>query len=140
MADLIYDEVELFTVCLLLGAALAAVYDGIRIFRMLFRHSDWLVDVEDLAYWILTGWMVFRTLFYYNRGALRGYAFLGLFLGVVIYMLTLSRLLLFFAAKVLPYWNRVKGCLKKPFAIFMNFLRKALKNIASEVKMAVKGR
>ena len=105
MADLIYDEVELFTVCLLLGAALAAVYDGIRIFRMLFRHYDWLVDVEDLVYWILTGWLVFKTLFYYNRGALRGYAFLGLFLGVVIYMLTLSRLFLFFAEKVLPYWN-----------------------------------
>lgn len=140
MADLIYEELELFAICLLLGAALAAFYDGVRIFRMLFRHANWLVDLEDLAYWILTGWMVFKTLFYFNRGALRGYAFLGLILGVVIYVMTLSHLILFLTEKMLPFWNKGKGYLKKPFTLIFNFIRKALKNIIIEVKMAVKGR
>lgn len=140
MADLIYEEMELFGICLLLGAALAAIYDGVRIFRMLFRHVNWLVDLEDLAYWILTGWTVFKTLFYFNRGALRGYAFLGLVLGVVIYVVTLSHLILFLIEKMLPFWNKGKGFLKKPFVLFSNFIRKALKNIILEVKMAVKGR
>ena len=39
MADLIYAEAELFVVCLLLGAVLALVYDGVRIFRMLIPHK-----------------------------------------------------------------------------------------------------
>lgn len=140
MADLIYDEAELFAVCLLLGMALAFIYDCVRVFRLLFRHFDWLVDLEDLAYWIFTGWLVFKTLFYFNRGALRGYAFFGLFLGVVFYVLTLSRLILFLAEKILPYWNKIKGYMGKPFIFFRNFLRKALKNAVSEVKMAVRGR
>lgn len=140
MADLIYDEVKLFTVCLFLGVFLALLYDVVRVLRMLFRHWDWLVDLEDLLYWIFTGWSVFKTLFYFNRGALRGYAFLGLFLGVLLYTLTISRLVLFVAGRLLPYWNKGKGFLIKPFIFIRNFLRKALKNIASEVKMAIRGR
>ncbi len=140
MAALIYDEVELFVVCLALGMVLAFVYDCVRIFRLFFNHKDWLVDVEDLAFWLFTAWLVFRTLFLYNRGALRGYAFLGMFIGVVFYVLTLSRLLLFLAGRLVPYWKSVKNFLRKPFVSVNRFFRKMLKNLAAEVKMAVKGR
>lgn len=140
MAALIYDEVELFVVCLLLGMVLALVYDFIRIFRLFFKHKDWLVDMEDLIFWLFTAWLVFRTLFLYNRGALRGYAFLGMFLGFIFYAFTLSRLLLFLAEKLVPYWKGVKDFLKKPFVAFMRFIRKTLKNVVTEVKMAVRGR
>lgn len=140
MADLIYDEVELFAVCLSLGMVLACIYDCIRILRLLLKHKNWMVDTEDLLFWLFTAWLVFRTLFIYNRGALRGYAFLGMFLGVLFYMLTLSRLFLFLVGKIIPYWTACKNFIKKPFVLFCRFLRKALKNIATEVKMAVKGR
>lgn len=140
MADLIYDEMELFAVCLLLGAVLAFVYDCVRVFRMLFHHFAWVVDLEDLIYWIFTGWLVFRTLFYFNRGALRGYAFLGLFLGVLLYVLTMSRIFLFLVGKLLPYWDKTKAYLIKPFLLLREFVRKTLKNAMAEVKMAIRGR
>lgn len=140
MADLIYDETHLFFVCLSLGVVLALIYDGVRILRLLFRHRDWLVDIEDLLYWIFTAWMVFRTLFRYNQGVLRGYAFMGMFLGVVVYLLTLSNLLLRAVKCILPYWNKMKSYGKRPFAAIITRLRKALKNIALEVTMAIKGR
>lgn len=140
VAELIYNEVELFAVCLLLGMVLAFLYDGIRILRLLFTHKDWMVDLEDLSFWIFTAWLVFRTLFIYNRGALRGYAFLGMFLGVVFYALTLSRFFLFLAGKVVPYWTKGKELLRKPFVFLFHFIRKTLKNMAADVKIAVKGR
>lgn len=140
MAMLIYDEVELFLVCFGLGMVLAFIYDMVRIFRMLFRHRDWLVDVEDLMFWLFTAWLVFRTLFIYNRGALRGYAFLGMFLGVMLYALTLSRILLKVVTKLVPYWKKAGNFIRKPFAFLWQFLRKRLKNIITQVKMAVKGR
>ncbi len=140
MAGLIYDEVELFVICLLLGMVLAFFYDGIRILRLFFKHKDWLVDLEDLFFWLFTAWMAFRTLFIYNRGALRGYAFMGMFLGVVIYALTLSRLLLFIAEKLVPYWTKGKKIFQKPFVLLFRLVRKSLKNMVTEVKIAVKGR
>ena len=108
MADLIYDEAHLFMICLSLGALVALIYDGVRILRLLFRHKDWLVDIEDLIYWIFTAGLVFRTLFRYNQGVLRGYAFLGMFLGVVLYLLTLSGLLLRVIKCILPCWEKMK--------------------------------
>lgn len=140
MADLIYDEIHLFTVCLLLGAMLALIYDGFRIFRLLFRHSNWMIDVEDLVYWIFTAWMVFRTLFYYNQGILRGYAFLGMFLGALLYILTISILLLRMIKYVIPYWERLKSYAKKPIIYLVHKFRKILKNVVAEVTMAIKSR
>lgn len=140
MADLIYAEAELFVVCLLLGAVLALVYDGVRIFRMLFPHKEIVVDLEDLVFWMFTAWMVFRTLFYYNRGALRGYAFLGMFLGVLIYMLTVSRILMFLADKIVPYWKKGFRLAVKPLVFLKQSVIKILKKAVTEVKMAVKSR
>lgn len=140
MADLIYDEMQLFLVCLLLGGLLALVYDGLRILRLLFRHRDWLVDIEDLMYWIFTAWMVFRTLFYYNQGMLRGYAFLGMLVGVLVYSVTLSSLLLRIVKCLIPHWNKGKIYMKQPIIKLIHKVRKILKNIAAEVTMAVKGR
>lgn len=140
MADLIYDEAKLFFVCLLLGVLLAFIYDSVRILRLFLSHKNWVIDLEDLLFWIFTAWLVFRTLFIYNRGALRGYAFLGMFLGVLIYVLTLSRLLLYLAEKIVPYWIRFKKLLKRPFIIVGQFTIKGLKNMMADVKMAVKGR
>ena len=84
--------------------------------------------------------MVFRTLVIYNRGALRAYAFIGMFLGVIIYSLTLSKLLLYIVHKMVPYWKKLFRLLAKPFVLMGGFVRKTLKNIASQVKIAVKGR
>jgi len=140
MAELIYDEMSLFLVCLALGAGLAMVYDGLRILRLMISHQDWVVDIEDLCYWIFTAWMVFRTLFYHNQGMLRGYAFLGMFLGMILYLLTVSRLLLHGMKRVLPIWNKMKAQIKKPMCFLREKMRKALKNIVAEVKMAMKSR
>jgi spore cortex biosynthesis protein YabQ len=140
MATLIYDEMELFLVCMLLGAVLAFSYDVVRILRMLVPHKNWIVDVEDLAFWLVTAWLVFRTLFVFNRGTLRGYAFLGLFLGFLCYALTISRVLLWLAGKILPYWNKGKVLLRRPSVRIGSCARKGLKNIRAQVKMALKSR
>lgn len=140
MAGLIYDEMRLFGICFLLGMMLGFLYDLFRIFRMLVPHKNIFVDLEDLLYWILTAWFVFRTLFQFNEGKLRGYAFLGMFLGVLLYTLTFRRLMLFLVKKMLPFWNKGKELVKKPFIALGGNVRKALKNIVSEVKMAIKGR
>ena len=140
MANLIYDEMTLFGICLVLGAGLTFIYDVIRILRILIRHADVVVDIEDLMFWIFTAWMVFRTLVVYNSGTLRAYAFFGIFLGVIIYALTFSRLLLYIFRRLAPYWNKCFKILLKPFILLGHSMRKTLKNIAAEVKIAFKGR
>ncbi len=140
MAGLIYDELRLFGICFLLGMALGFLYDLFRIFRLLVPHKSIFVDMEDLLYWVLTACFVFQTLFRFNEGKLRGYAFLGMFLGVVVYTLTIRRLLLFVVGKILPLWKKGWSMLKRPFKGVTGYIRKTLKNLVVEVKMAIRSR
>lgn len=140
MADLIYDELRLFGICFLLGTGIVFLYDLFRIFRMLIPHKDIFVDLEDLLYWVLTAWLVFCTMFRFNEGKLRGYAFLGMFSGILIYTFTVRRLLLFVVRKLLPFWNKAINVFKRPFVSLVMYTRKALKNMIIEVKMAIKSR
>jgi spore cortex biosynthesis protein YabQ len=140
MAELIYDEMSLFGICFALGVMLAFIYDGFRILRLLVPHKDVVVDIEDLIFWIFTAWIVFKTLMVYNRGMLRAYAFMGMFLGVVLYAFTLSRLLLGIVKKLSPYWKKCFRTIISPFKLLSGYIRKKLKKMAAEVKIAVKGR
>lgn len=140
MTELIHEEITLFGICMVLGASLAFVYDVVRILRMLIPHKDIVVDIEDLVFWVFTAWKVFSTLVVYNHGTLRAYAFLGMFLGVVIYAMTLSKLIIFIVGKIVPYWKKCFSILFYPLGIIKGTTRKMLKNVVTEVKIAIKGR
>lgn len=140
MADLIFDELKLFGICLVLGGIIAFIYDLIRMIRLFIPHKNVFVDIEDLLFWLFTAWMVFWTLFTYNRGSLRAYAFLGMFVGVIFYALTLSRIIMFLAHKIVPYWKAFFVFLTKPFKKIRNYLRKVLKNMVTQVTIAFRGR
>ncbi len=140
MATLIYDEAWLFVICFLLGIRLAFCYDIIRLLRLFVHHKNWVIDLEDLLFWLFTAWQVFETLFRYNRGALRAYAFLGMFLGVLFYMPTLSKIILKLAGWIVPYWEKTLLFCGKPIQRLKGYIRKLLKNITTQVKMAIKSR
>ena len=52
MSPSIQTEARLILVSAAAGAGLMAVYDGLRIFRLLVRHSWLWVGLEDFLYWI----------------------------------------------------------------------------------------
>lgn len=93
MSEAIYAETALAAGSLLLGAFLMALYDVLRIFRFLIPHSVWWTGMEDILYWLFSGWSTFRLLFYQNDGILRWYAVFGVFLGMLFYQWTVSRIL-----------------------------------------------
>ena len=140
MSELIYEEMTLLVACFFLGMILGLFYDGFRILRLFIRHKDWLVDVEDLVFWVVTAWLVFKTLFCYNQGILRAYAFLGIMIGLLLYYLSVSKIIFCLARKIVPVWSKVLELIKKPVVLFGQFLQKTLKNMIADVKMALKGR
>lgn len=94
MNDAIRAEVFLLFASLLLGLKLMAVYDGLRVFRMLVPHGLGWTGLEDMLYWLYAGISVFLLLLEQNDGILRGYAILGVLAGMLLYHMTISRILL----------------------------------------------
>lgn len=73
------------------GGIWMAVYDILRVFRKLVRHSYTAVGAEDFVYWICTGIGIFRFLYRENDGTIRGFVLVGIGLGMLLFSKGISR-------------------------------------------------
>ena len=72
MSGTVRGEIWLLGGSVCTGIALMMMYDGLRIFRWLVRHSSFWTGMEDAAYWLFASFATFRLLFGQNDGVLRG--------------------------------------------------------------------
>ncbi len=91
----------LFFSAIFLGFIIGFYYEIFRFLRLAFPHSDWLIALEDLCFFIpLSPVLIF---FHYalNDGVLRWFSLAGCFLGFLLYLGTVGKLLLRFSAGIL---------------------------------------
>ncbi|WP_167955320.1 spore cortex biosynthesis protein YabQ [Anaerosporobacter faecicola] len=92
MTEIINLEVQFFLTSILYGILLLVVYDSIRIIRRIVPHKAFFIAVEDLLFWIVASIVIFLMIYEKNNGTIRGFAILGMLLGMIIYNQLLSRL------------------------------------------------
>lgn len=114
MADFATEELVRLLLSMAVGAGLAMVYDLFRIARRAVRHSYAVMSGEDLLFWILAGVTTFFFFLFLNEGKFRLYTVLGIFIGIMVYRMTLSRLLV-------PFFGKI---IKKILKIVTNSLKK----------------
>lgn len=85
MSPNIQIEARLLWLSILTGAGLMAVYDGLRVFRLLVRHGWLWTGIEDFLYWGFAGFDVFFLLYQENDGALRWYVIGSVLLAMILY-------------------------------------------------------
>ncbi len=99
------------------GMVIALVYDAFRIFRKAVKTGRAVTSVQDLLYWMIVSVIMFLTIFYSNDGELRAYLFLGAFLGVVLYTLLFSRIIM----KSSLFIIKIITIAVKTIAIFLSY-------------------
>lgn len=105
MSPEILAQIRLFVSSLFTGVGLMALYDILRIFRLLVHHGWFWVGIEDVLYWLAAGFCTFILLYRENDGALRVYAVAAVFGSMVLYDRTFSR---FF----LKWLKKAAGCFR----------------------------
>lgn len=112
------------------GILIGIFFDIFRILRRTFKTPDWITYLEDILFWILTGSFLLFLLFYFQNGEIRGYVILGLFLGILIYMLTISKHFIKISVNIL---KTIKDIIKqviswclKPFSIVWKMLHRVV--------------
>ncbi len=102
----ILTELAFFGNCVLWGIYLLVFYDVFRIIRRIFPRGAILVGIEDLLYWTVSSVLIFRMMYQQNNGIIRGFAILGMFLGMLLYHNLISDPLVEWIAGFL---NKIKG-------------------------------
>lgn len=88
------SQANIFLWSIVGGMLIGLVYDAFRIKRKAIKTGGFWVFVEDLAYWIIAALIMFCVVYYSNDGEVRGYIFIATIIGVVLYALLLSRIIM----------------------------------------------
>ncbi len=104
------NEAYLFFMFIINGILIGFLFDIFRILRKSFQTSDIITYVEDVLFWILTGILTLYFIFYFNNGEIRLYIFLGILLGILLYMITISSYIIKFFVYVI---NTIKKVIMK---------------------------
>ena len=120
------NQAYLFLVFSLTGVIIGILFDFFRILRRTIKTPNFITYIEDILFWIITGFLILYNIWYFNNGEIRIYMFLGIILGVLIYMLTLSSILIKIFSKIL---RTLINVLELPFKTIISIFRKIVTSI-----------
>lgn len=87
---MITTQTNLFLIFIVNGFLIGLLFDFFRILRKTFKTNDIMTYIEDILFWILTGCIILYSIFVFNNGEIRLFLFIGIILGILLYMLFLS--------------------------------------------------
>lgn len=130
MSQNIINEAYFFGCCVLTGITVIFMYDVLRIFRRIIIHGVIAIGIEDFIYWVGSSFFVFHIIYIRNDGVLRGFAILAIVLGMIMYNLTISNILVKYISMIL---NKIIKIVTAPikwiYKICTNVLKKCYKAV-----------
>ncbi len=91
------------------GVYITFLYDIIRVIRRVFPHSEGMVSLEDIGFWIYCGGRVFILMYRFSDGMLRWFAVLGALAGMCFYIRFISAFFVKYTSAILIKIRRLTG-------------------------------
>lgn len=79
-----------FCLFFIIGLFIGFIFDLFKSFRKNFKTNNLLVDIQDIVFLVISGFLFFKSIIVFNSGNIRFYIFVSTVLGITIYSLTLS--------------------------------------------------
>lgn len=118
---MISNQAYLFLIFTLDGFIIGLVFDFFRILRKSFKTSNLVTYIEDIVFWILTGFLILYSIFTFNNGEIRFFMFFGIAIGIVLYMLMLSNYLMKINLSII---KTIKNMTNFTINLLKNFIKK----------------
>ena len=90
----LHAQAQLFLLTVLMGGVMGLVYDGLRVFRHALPHKIFWIQLEDGLFWLIAVFLVFGVMLHASSGEIRFFSIAGMFGGMGLYFLTLSRVVI----------------------------------------------
>ena len=124
------NQAYLFLIFTLNGIFIGILFGFFRILRKSFKTINLITNVEDIIFWILTGLSIIYCMYNFSDGSLRLFMFLGLGIGLTIYILTLSNFIIKTVVKVISIIKKfiitIISIIIFPFKAIFKLIRKIL--------------
>lgn len=87
-----FSQEQIFIFFFIIGVIIGILFDIFRAFRKSFKTSDKITFIEDITFLLIAGLLLITSIIKLNNGEIRFYLFIAIFLGILIYSLTISKL------------------------------------------------
>ncbi len=119
-----FSQEQIFIFFFIIGIIIGIIFDIFRASRKVFKTSDNLTLIEDILFLMISGFLLIISIIKLNNGEIRFYLFIAIFLGILIYSLTISKMCVIILTgfveickKILfiPFFlfKNIKNCIKK---------------------------
>lgn len=95
----IEKELAVFLQAILSGNLVCLVYNALRVFRRILKHNLVWISIEDLLFWIGTGFYLFLQIYQSSNGVIRWYFVIGVILGGIITYVIVDKIMKKYIAK-----------------------------------------
>ncbi len=149
----LHSQAKLFLLTVLMGSGMGLLYDALRVFRHALPHKPLWVQLEDGLFWLLAVFLVFGVMLHASSGEIRFFSILGLFGGMGLYFLTLSRLVIAVSDTIIRLIKYLTGLFlrilltpfqllwmpfRRPVGKFVDFCDKRRKKLLQSCKVYAK--
>jgi spore cortex biosynthesis protein YabQ len=130
----------LFLSTVLAGACIGLFYDFFRIFRKTAPklNASWVVQLEDLFFWLIVTFGMFYFMLNQNFGEIRLFSIMGAFLGIVLYFAALSRFVILVSVTVVEFLKKVVTSAVRiillPFKTIANWLAPPINTLLQKIR------
>ena len=144
MPDYIFGlqyETKIFMLSFLVGLVFGAVYDVLRIVRIVKKHHKTVVFIEDFAFIVFCAFWYFLFSTDLARGQIRLFVLIGMFIGFAVYLLTVGSITTRFASAIRMVYEKIESWIKRKIftPIYTNIKKKIVQNYIS-FKKRIKSR
>ena len=130
---MITNQAYTFIIFVIIGFLIGIIFDFFRILRKSIKTNDIVTYFQDITFCIITGFIVLYAIFYFNNGEFRIYMFIGILLGCLMYLVTISHYIIkinvIILTKIISLCKKIIIIIQIPFKKIYKIIRKLLNPI-----------
>ncbi len=131
-------QANLFLTSVLLGGYLFCFYDFFRALRKVKKYKNIQVHIQDLLFILIITVYGFYTYLYKSNGEIRFYYFIGILLGGMIYLFTISKYVLLGFTKIMMFLRETEKQFIKLVLLPIRIIYKITRPYAKIIKGKVR--
>ena len=126
---MVLNQANLFLIFVINGLIVGLLFDIFRILRKSFKTSDLVTIIEDILFWLITGFIILYSIFVFNNGEIRFFMFIGIFIGAGLYMVLLSNYVIKISVKIIYILKKIITCILKILLFPVQCIYKIVKKL-----------
>lgn len=123
-----FSQEQVFVLFFIVGTIIGLIFDLFRVIRKCFKTPDSITLLEDLIFISISGSLIIYGIIIINNGEIRLFLFLAIFLGMLIYFLTISNLYVIILYEIVNLCKKILKmpllCLKKLYKYTITLIKK----------------